>query len=196
MDRPGRKRYRTRGVRSGRAVTMEPFTSAVGVLSAMITPAVLISACGTLVVSTSTRLGRIVDRVRDLSDRFEQLVADPTPALQAEKRAMILGQLALSTSRARLLQRALTSLYLAIGMFVSTTVAIGIIAVAGGQRYTGLPVILGLTGSCFLCYGSSLLILEARLAFTSTRKEMDFLWRMSQHYAPSPLSKDHQHRPI
>src|SRR5438128_5900891 len=165
--------------------SMEPFSSALAVLSAMITPGVLISACGTLVLSTSTRLGRVVDRVRDLSDRFEQLTNDPMPELQLEKRAMILSQLELSTSRAGLLQRSLTSLYLAIGIFVSTTVAIGIIATIGAPRYSGLPVGLGLIGSCFLCYGSGLLILEARLAFASTQKEMDFLWRMSQHYAPS-----------
>src|SRR4051812_43874585 len=50
---------------------MEEFSSAVAVLTAMITPAVLISACGALILSTSTRLGRVVDRVRLLIDRFE-----------------------------------------------------------------------------------------------------------------------------
>jgi len=171
---------------------MEPFSSALSVLSAMITPAVLISACGTLVLSTSTRLGRVVDRVRDLSDRFEQLGNAANPELQLEKRSMILGQLELSTTRARLLQRSLTSLYLTIGVFVATTVAIGIIAAAGAHRFTGLPVVLGLIGSCFLCYGSALLILEARLAFASTKKEMDFLWRMSQHYAPLKSTEERQ----
>jgi nicotinic acid phosphoribosyltransferase len=39
----------------------------------MITPAVLISACGTMILSTSTRPGRVVDRVRSLSDRLEEL---------------------------------------------------------------------------------------------------------------------------
>src|SRR5215510_2000298 len=42
-------------------------------LSAMITPAVLISACGTLIFSTSNRLGRIVDRVRELGGLLQQL---------------------------------------------------------------------------------------------------------------------------
>jgi len=41
--------------------------NALNILSAMITPAVLISACGTLIFSTSTRLARVVDRVWDLS---------------------------------------------------------------------------------------------------------------------------------
>ncbi|CDM66611.1 DUF2721 domain-containing protein [Pyrinomonas methylaliphatogenes] len=52
---------------------METLSSALAVLTAMITPAVLISACGTLILSTSTRLGRVVDRVRGLSERFEEL---------------------------------------------------------------------------------------------------------------------------
>ncbi len=52
---------------------MEPLSSALSVLTAMITPAVLISACGTMILSTSTRLGRVVDRVRALSDRLEEL---------------------------------------------------------------------------------------------------------------------------
>ena len=45
---------------------MDPLSQALAVLTAMITPAVLISACGALILSTSTRLGRVVDRVRAL----------------------------------------------------------------------------------------------------------------------------------
>lgn len=39
----------------------------------MITPAVLISASGTLVLSTSNRLTRVVDRVRTLAREAEAL---------------------------------------------------------------------------------------------------------------------------
>jgi len=49
--------------------------SAVAVLTAMITPAVLISACGSMILSTSHRLGRVVDRVRALSDKLDELFA-------------------------------------------------------------------------------------------------------------------------
>lgn len=41
------------------------------ILGAMITPAVLISASGTLTLSTSNRLGRIVDRARVLHTEAE-----------------------------------------------------------------------------------------------------------------------------
>ena len=49
--------------------------AAIAVLTAMITPAVLISACGSMILSTSSRLGRVVDRVRALSDRLETMAA-------------------------------------------------------------------------------------------------------------------------
>jgi Protein of unknown function (DUF2721) len=52
---------------------VDPMSSAVAVLTAMITPAVLISACGSMILSTSSRLGRVVDRVRALSDKLEKL---------------------------------------------------------------------------------------------------------------------------
>ena len=173
----------TSGVRLTKTVTMDSLSSALGVLSAMITPAILISACGTLVLSTSNRLGRVVDRVRDLADKFEPQSGDGASKQQAAKRSMIFDQLDLYTNRARLLQRSLTSLYLAIGFFVLTTVDIGIAASSGAHRLSLVAIILGLIGSSFLCYGSVLLILEARLAFVTTKKEMDFLLRLGQRYA-------------
>ena len=47
------------------------------ILGAMITPAVLISASGVLVLSTSNRVGRTVDRVRALAGEVERLQLVP-----------------------------------------------------------------------------------------------------------------------
>lgn len=168
---------------------MDALTSSLTVLSAMITPAVLISACGTLILSTSMRLSRVVDRVRNLSDRFEKLAHEESKEeLIKEKRAMIFDQLDRLTSRARLLQQSITSFYLTLGIFVATSGSIGVVALLG-NRHGWLPVVLGLIGACFLFYGSVLLIFEARLALASTYREMDFLWEMGKRYAPSELLK-------
>src|SRR6266699_3419011 len=108
---------------------MDGLTSSVAVLTAMITPAVLISASGTMILSTSTRLGRAVERTRSLSDRLQSLPEDdPKDDLLEDKRAMIFGQLDKLTSRSRLLQRALTTFYLAVGVFVATSVSIGVVS--------------------------------------------------------------------
>src|SRR5918992_1190644 len=113
----------------------------------MITPAVLISACGALILSTSTRLGRVVDPVPSLANRFEEMAAGNAKDLPLpdERRAVIFLQLDKLTSRARLLQRCMTIFYVALGLFVATSVAIGAVAFAGG-RFTWLPVALGLGG--------------------------------------------------
>jgi hypothetical protein len=161
---------------------MDQLSAALQVLSAMITPAVLISACGMLVLSTSNRLIHVVARVRDLSDRFERLTECDGSKRQVEKRSMIISQLELLTIRARLLQQSLTSLYSAIGIFVLTTFDIGIVATSSSHRFGYAAVILGLLGTGVLCYSSMLLILEARRAFDSTKREMDFLWRAGQSY--------------
>ena len=168
---------------------MDALSSGLTVLTAMITPAVLISACGTLILSTSTRLSRIVDRVRSLSDEFEHFSSvAATDGPDRKRLAVLFGQLDLLTSRARLLQRSLTTFYLAVGVFVATSLSIGFVAITS-QRYGWIPQVLGLAGACFLFYGSVLMILEARLALSTTYKEMDYLWERGQAYAPPELLK-------
>jgi threonine/homoserine/homoserine lactone efflux protein len=168
-------------------------SSALSILTAMITPAVLISACGTMILSTSTRLGRVVDRVRALSDRFEELAsnAQPDMKLYEERRKVIFNQLDKLTSRARLLQRCMTIFYMALGIFVLTSVAIGVVAVSGAT-YNWIPVVFGILGACFLFYGSVLLIFEARLALSTIHAEMDFIWQLGKQLAPAELVEQHK----
>jgi hypothetical protein len=166
-------------------------SSAVAVLTAMITPAVLISACGSMILSTSSRLGRVVDRVRALLDNLEELAQ--TRLEDKQRQGMIFSQLDKLTSRARILQRAMVAFYLATGMFVATSVAIGIVAVIpSSPRYNLVPVLVGLVGACFLFYGSMLLIFEARLALSTIHAEMDFVWQQSTKVAPADVVETHK----
>ena len=154
----------------------------------MITPAVLISACGALIFSTSTRLGRVIDRVRLLSERFQQLAAQPEKdEMFEERRELIFSQLDRQTSRARLIQRAMTAFYTALGVFVSSTVAIAIVS-AAARNFTWIAVVLGLLGSIFMLYGSVLLIVESRMALSAIHSEMDFVWKVSQKHAGEDLA--------
>lgn len=164
------------------------FSPSLAVLTSMITPAVLISACGALVLSTSVRLGRVVDRVRALSDRFEELAHKEAAevVLFEERLELTFSQLDWLTSRARHLQRAMTAFYLALGLFVGTSVMIGLTAAAGGS-YQWVPVAFGMVGAGLLFVGTILLGLEAALALRSIHAEMDFLWKLGQHHAPDAL---------
>lgn len=162
-------------------------TSALDVLSAMLTPAVLIMACGSLILTTSSRLIRAVDRVREFVPEMETLV-DVTDRASEEKRQMLLDQLAKLTSRARLLQRALARLYGALGVFVATSVAIGLIAL-WGTHFAWLPLALGFVGAGLLFNASILLIIESRIALASTEAEMDYVTHLGRsHAAPADIT--------
>ena len=143
--------------------------SASEVLGAMITPAVLISASGTLVLSTSNRLTRVVDRVRTLAGEAERLRKE---GIEEETRTRLIAeQLPALSRRALLLRSALTALYAAIGLLVATSIAVGVVAVLG-WAYGWVPIVLGLAGACALLYGSLLLVREARLAIGFTLREL------------------------
>jgi hypothetical protein len=166
---------------------LESPQNAIAVMTAMITPAVLISACGALIFSTSSRLGRVIDRVRVLSDRFQEIVKHPEQdEMFEERRLLIFTQLDRQTSRARLIQRAMTAFYSALGIFVASSVAIAIVS-AAARNYTWIAVVLGVLGAVFMLYGSVLLIIESRMALGAIMSEMDFVWKVSQKHAGSDL---------
>jgi Protein of unknown function (DUF2721) len=153
---------------------------ALELLSAMITPAVLISACGTLIFSTANRLARVVDRVRALTRLLEQLYASDQGDFVAERREESERQLSLQARRSRIIQRSLTALYVALGFFVGTTISIGLAGLAPSVSW--LPTILGITGTVVLFYGCMLLINETRLALRSVDLEMEFALRLRTMY--------------
>ncbi|HEX2092041.1 MAG TPA: DUF2721 domain-containing protein [Longimicrobiaceae bacterium] len=166
---------------------MNGLSAALAVLSAMITPAVLISACGSLIIATSSRLGRVIDRTRSIAEEFVEVAHDEGDReLVEEHRTLLFDQLARATRRSRLLQRAMTALYLALSVFVATSVAIGVVGVTG-QQYAWIPILLGLGGAGLLFYASLVLILESRITLAAVDDEMDFVWRLGKHHAPSDL---------
>jgi threonine/homoserine/homoserine lactone efflux protein len=162
---------------------------ALAVLTAMITPAVLISACAALIFSTATRMGRVIDRVRFLSGRFEELSRHPeADDLAAERLALIYSQLERQARRARLIQRALVAFYTALGVFVATSLAIAVVS-AVARDHAWVPVAMGLAGALYLLYGSALLIVESRMALAAVTSEIDFLSKLSRTHAGEELIK-------
>jgi hypothetical protein len=158
---------------------------ALDVLSAMITPAVLISACGTMILSTSNRLGRVIDRVHSWSDELNSSTAAGS-AVDSDRLRLVFIQLGDTTRRARLLQWALTAFYLAVGLFVADIVVIGVVAVSGAI-ISWPAVALGLVGSGLLFFGCIVLIAESRLALTTTYRETKYIRQVGEQRMPKEL---------
>lgn len=160
---------------------MNPQDIGITVLTGMIAPAVLISACGPLLLSTTIRFGRIVDRVRTLSERLENLVHGKSDEQHRDEKIEIYyDQLARLSRRAKMLQRGLMSLYLALGSFIGASVAIGSLAFLGVKRADWLPVTIGIAGAFCLLYGSLVLILESRMGLESLDIEMAFIRKIGK----------------
>jgi hypothetical protein len=156
-------------------------TATLGMLSAMVMPAVLISASSMLVLSTSTRLARVVDRVRSLAADMEKHFGEEPSEIGAMRWQEVERQLGLQTRRGRLIQRALTSFYIALSIFVATTMSIAGVMYLG---YAGwLPGVLGMLGTLTLFYGCMLLIGETGLALRSVDMEMEFAMKLRGEYA-------------
>lgn len=147
---------------------------ATNLLSAMITPALLISAGGTLVLSTSNRLSRVVERVRILARDAEQLAPTDLSEPLQKKRALIVNQLRGLAKRAVILRAALGALYTAIGFLVATSIGVGLLTLF--PRANVWPaIVLALLGAVALLWGSVLLVREGRLAIQSTLEEMSYV---------------------
>ncbi len=145
-------------------------------LSAMVTPAILVSACGALVLTTSQRLSRSLERVRAVAAALKNL-RETAPAgapPDADEHAYLTQQLLFAARRAKLLQAAMTSLYLAFGIFVGTIVVIGAIEVLA-LTAAWLLTLLALAGSGMFFYASVLLIWESRVALRDVGAETDYL---------------------
>ena len=167
---------------------MTTFPDAIPVLSAMITPAVLISACGSLILATSDRLSKAVMRTREISSALIPRADDQRTEVREEERRMLFTQLDFVTSRSRLLQRALSRLYAALGFFVGTSVAIGLVAITS-SKFSLIPIGLGLCGAGLLLYAAFLLIKESRFALAAVNEEMDFMWKLGKTHGPEDLVK-------
>lgn len=137
-------------------------------LQTMITPAVLISATGTLIMSTSNRIAKVNERVRELAALAREEPTGPP--------GFVPRQLELLVRRLLLLRSALEALYASMALYVAASLVIGfsnLLDVLQGW----IPVGLGLLGAAVMLLGSFQLVRESRLATRSSLDEVEYLRR-------------------
>jgi hypothetical protein len=145
---------------------MEPTTNPFAVMSLIVAPAILTNACSVLVMSTSNRLARAVDRARELSRQLESDVE----RLPAEE-VRTLDELASAEHRALLLLRGLQSFYGALSGFAAAALLSLIGAVLAPVKLVAVvpilelvTVVAGFMAVGCLIHGSFVLLRETRLA--------------------------------
>jgi hypothetical protein len=167
------------------------FTLSPTAVSALITPALLILSCASLIGATAQRLTRVIDRTYRTAEEFQEWLRRPKDAPLRENRLqLLLEQLRRLTRRARILQHSMTALYLSLSALIATSAAMGFVAVTGGQ-FSWLPISVGLLAVGLLFYASLSLIFESRLALSSVNDEMNLVLQLSDHHTAEARSEEH-----
>ncbi len=143
-------------------------------LSAMITPAIFLTANGSLIISTSNRMSRIIDRIRVLNDQRDSICRGAADLdFKSARVDHIQDQLRRLLSRSERIRYALTMLYVAFGAFVCTSLALAI-DVLCGNKLVALPTGLALIGVSLMLASCVNLVREALEAIRSNRLEITF----------------------
>lgn len=145
------------------------------IITAMITPVILILATASILGITSQRLSKALERARRM---WEQMLHFPEveghSELEDEAKSHLSSLIKKVSRRARLLQKAMIVLYITLSLFVGTSVAIGFIALAGSTTYW-IPMALEIAGIALMFYSTVILIIEARIAVLSVKQETSFV---------------------
>ena len=133
------------------------------ILGAMLAPALLMAATGSLLVSANARLARVVDRLRSLIVSWEQDAPD-----RAERDT----QIARHRRRAAMVLRACWTLYAALACFVGTSLGLAADALLG-FKLEAVPTILAVIGMLCLLMASIFMGREVSLSVKSFDEELD-----------------------
>ncbi len=138
----------------------------VALIAAMVTPALLILACASLVATVLVRMARVVDRARVLAavahgGDWEKLGADI---------AQLRGALERHARRAHYAEWSIAALYASVVIFILTSLSIVLDHVTG--RLGWLPAGLAILGMLPLLAGGAWMVAESRLGGTQIAEEI------------------------
>lgn len=134
-------------------------------LTAMLAPAFFLTATASLLLSANNRLARIIDRARTLLRELPD-IQDPLQQALYEKR------IAMQRRRSLIILRAGQLLYVAISLFVGTSLAVAADNLMA-HRLGTLPTALAALGVLAMFAASILLARESTLAVQAVNEEMD-----------------------
>ncbi len=164
---------------------MDPTSALIGgqnpfaALTFIAAPALLTNASSLLLLGTSNRLARAVDRVRTLASQLEHLATS-----ERELALVELDQMRRAEQRVRVIVHALTAFYVAVGSFAFGTM----LALIGAALVTPahdvardwvlrLTIAACVVGVAAIMSGSLALVFESRITFRILTEEAELVRR-------------------
>lgn len=142
-------------------------SAAVALIAAMITPALLILACASLVATALVRMARIVDRARVLAALANQGNWETFGTTTSQLRTALERH----GNRARYAEWSIAALYASVVVFVVTCLSI-VADHAMAHLLSWLPVGLAIAGTLLLLAGGAWMVAESRLGGEQIAEEI------------------------
>ena len=154
------------GVMGVMGASAAPATT-VAMISAMVTPALLILGSASLVASALLRMARVVDRARILCAAAHEGAPKPLGASRVELRSWLQRH----SARARYIEWSVASLYAAVVIFVASCLSIAL------EQWSvallpGLPFGLAFAGTLLLLAGDGWMVAESRMSGLQISEEI------------------------
>ena len=143
------------------------------VIQAMLSPAVMISCSGLLLLALTPKLGRVIDRIRLLNQEKTGIAKKTALAdIESERLHSIEHQIEMLVSRAQLLKRSSGATLLAILFFVVTSALIGLSYITG-FHLVKLTLIAFMAGMLFIFAGVGYAYWEIRISHNTIKEEIE-----------------------
>lgn len=143
--------------------------NAVQIIQLMLAPAVMINACGLLLLGINNKFSNVVNRIRLLNDEKRKLtikVGDKTPETEEIVRLeSISKQITSLVIRGNLVKNSVLSFIVAIALFVFTSLLIGVLSLLTIAQMNFLIIVSFLLGMIAVFTGTVFMGLEAKRGY-------------------------------
>lgn len=143
--------------------------NAVQIIQLMLAPAVMISACGLLLLSINNRYSLVVNRIRLLNEEKRKLmvkVGDRAPETEDNVRLeSIAYQIQYLVARGKLVRNAVLNYIIGIALFVLTSLLIGVLSFLTIGQLNFFIIFAFLLGMIFVFIGTIFMAFEAKKGY-------------------------------
>ena len=122
-------------------------------INGIVAPSIMISASALIILALQGKYSQLIDRLRALNDERRKLSQAQGQQLSVRRLASVVAQIEIILLRARLVRNSIISLYAAIGLFVLSSIVIGVALTLKISIPVGPSLIVFMLGMLFVLAG-------------------------------------------
>ena len=146
---------------------MEPQFSVIQIIQLILAPAVMINACGLLLLATSSKYSSVLNRIRLLNEEKRKLFkkAGEKNFEESQRLESLARQIDHLVSRARFVRNSVMCYTIAIALFIVTSLTIGFSFLIHGFQSDSAIMVIFLVGLVAVLVGVAFSFLDAKKGF-------------------------------